>query len=76
MSFTPPTHDEIAARAFERFLARGGVHGFEVEDWLEAERELIETRTRETAEAVVPDPLRRPIAAKLAGRTDRRRQAG
>ena len=30
----------IAARAYERFLQRGGQHGHDVEDWLAAEREL------------------------------------
>jgi hypothetical protein len=31
---------EIARRAYERWQARGCVHGFDVEDWLAAEREL------------------------------------
>lgn len=35
-----PTPDEIAQRAFELFLARGGQHGRHEEDWLSAEREL------------------------------------
>lgn len=35
-----PTLDEIRERAYHRFLARGGAHGAEVDDWLEAEREL------------------------------------
>lgn len=30
----------IARRAYERFLVRGGSHGYDVEDWLAAEREL------------------------------------
>jgi hypothetical protein len=33
-------HDQIAVRAFERFVERGYQHGFDVEDWLAAEREL------------------------------------
>lgn len=37
---TPPTQQEIAARAYFRFLERGGHAGFEVEDWLAAEAEL------------------------------------
>ena len=37
---TPPTPDEIAERAFEIYLARGGEPGHEAEDWLQAEREL------------------------------------
>ncbi len=35
-----PAHGEIALRAYERFVARGYTHGFDVEDWLAAEREL------------------------------------
>ncbi len=30
----------IAARAYERFVARGYVHGHDVEDWLAAEAEI------------------------------------
>jgi DUF2934 family protein len=33
--------DRIALRAYELYLARGGVHGGDFDDWLEAERELI-----------------------------------
>jgi hypothetical protein len=35
-----PTSEEIARRAFELFVARGGQHGRAQEDWLAAEREL------------------------------------
>jgi hypothetical protein len=35
-----PTHEEIAGRAYEIYLARGGQHGHDVEDWLQAEHEL------------------------------------
>ena len=35
----PP--EEIARRAFERFAARGYVSGFEQQDWLDAEEELL-----------------------------------
>jgi hypothetical protein len=34
------TADVIARRAFEFYLARGGAHGHDLEDWLQAEREL------------------------------------
>lgn len=37
-----PTTEEIAKRAFELFLARGGQHGHHEDDWLRAERELRE----------------------------------
>jgi DUF2934 family protein len=32
--------DAIAARAYELYLARGGESGFELDDWLQAEREI------------------------------------
>jgi DUF2934 family protein len=37
-----PIREAVAARAFELFLARGGVHGNDLDDWLQAERELRE----------------------------------
>ena len=41
---TAPTPDEIAERAHEIFVARGGEDGHDVEDWLEAESELLNER--------------------------------
>jgi hypothetical protein len=35
-----PTHEQIARRAYEIFLARGGGHGRHEDDWFRAEREL------------------------------------
>jgi hypothetical protein len=35
-----PTHEQIARRAYEIFLARGGTHGNAEQDWHQAEREL------------------------------------
>lgn len=35
-----PTEDDIRRRAYERYLERGGGHGTDFEDWLEAEREV------------------------------------
>ncbi len=32
--------EEIASRAYELYVQRGGEHGKDVEDWLRAEREL------------------------------------
>jgi hypothetical protein len=37
--------DSIAARAYRRFEERGGEHGHDVEDWLEAEREFQSRKT-------------------------------
>ncbi len=36
----PGSHDEIARRAYEVYLARGEAPGRDLEDWLQAEREL------------------------------------
>ena len=35
-----PTYDEIAEAAYRRYVQRGGSHGSDFDDWLEAERSL------------------------------------
>jgi hypothetical protein len=35
-----PSHDDVARRAYEIFLRRGGASGHPLADWLQAEREL------------------------------------
>jgi hypothetical protein len=35
-----PSPREVARLAYELFVARGAHHGFDREDWLEAERQL------------------------------------
>jgi hypothetical protein len=35
-----PTYEQICARAYEIHIERGGEHGRDLEDWLQAEREL------------------------------------
>lgn len=37
-----PTREQIAQRAFELYLARGGEHGRHEEDWHRAEQEIRE----------------------------------
>lgn len=37
--------ERIAARAYELYLARGGAHGSDWEDWLNAEREVTSSRS-------------------------------
>jgi hypothetical protein len=39
-----PSHDDIRLRAYHKYLERGGGHGLDFEDWLEAERELKQKR--------------------------------
>ena len=35
-----PTPAEIRERAFEIHIERGGIHGCDLDDWVQAEREL------------------------------------
>jgi hypothetical protein len=37
-----PITEAIALRAYELFLARGAQHGSDLDDWLQAERELLD----------------------------------
>src|SRR5213080_242992 len=39
-----PSEEEIRMRAYHLYLERGGVPGYDFDDWLEAERELREGR--------------------------------
>jgi hypothetical protein len=39
-----PSEEDIRMRAYQRYLERGGGHGMDFEDWLEAERELKSSR--------------------------------
>ena len=39
-----PSQETIAARAYEIYLARGAGAGRDLDDWLEAERELKSSR--------------------------------
>jgi Protein of unknown function (DUF2934) len=45
------TKDDVARRAYELFLARGQGEGQDVEDWLEAERQL---KTESMAPSIEP----------------------
>ncbi len=36
-----PTREEIELRAHQIYVERGGAHGQDVEDWLQAESELL-----------------------------------
>jgi len=62
---TLPTDDQIAMRAHEIFLERGAAPGFELEDWLRAEREL-------TAAAAKPSDAPKPSGPSTAQRANPR----
>jgi hypothetical protein len=48
-----PTREEIELRAYQIYVERGGAQGNDLEDWLQAEFELIEQygKTDQTAKA-------------------------
>ena len=55
-SITPKstlTHEEIALRAYQIYLERGGAPGNELEDWTRAERELLEKGRRKPGPKLV-----------------------
>jgi len=69
-SGTPPGQDEIARRAYELFLHRGSVPGYETDDWLQAEAEL-------SAQGAESDGEERQTATPPAREsTGRRREPG
>ena len=41
-----PTREEIAQRAFDIYQQRGAANGWDLDDWLEAERQLLTERIR------------------------------
>ena len=43
-----PSHSEIAEAAYLRYLSRGGADGRDLDDWIEAERELRAERNHQT----------------------------
>ena len=60
-----PTQEEIEVRAYELYLQRGGENASALDDWLAAEKELIESLQVDAHEDKVADvtPLRRRGAA-------------
>jgi hypothetical protein len=39
-----PSEDDIRLRAYHRYLERGGGHGMDFEDWVQARQDLIEKK--------------------------------
>ena len=55
--------DAIAKRAYEIYMGRGGSHGADLDDWLEAERQLKRGPTSVTGPAPAK-PRRRKLSEK------------
>ena len=60
-------HAEIARRAYDLYLSRGQAHGADLEDWLEAERQVATEEQRHDAAPRAP----RRRAPKPATRLER-----
>ena len=54
MSVTQPTQAQIAARAYELYVQRGRQDGYEMDDWLQAEYELMQMPVDKIAEMNAP----------------------
>jgi hypothetical protein len=68
-----PSDEDIAKRAYELYLQRGSLPGYEVDDWLQAEAELTVSAARgvdqeQAEETTTSDP--RGTAGKRSGRRD------
>ncbi len=55
MTIQSPTPTQVAARAYQIYLERGRVSGYEMDDWLQAEYELMQLPVRKLAE-IEPSP--------------------
>ena len=51
LSDSVPTRDQIEVRAYEIYLQRGGADGNDVQDWLQAESELLAQAEKNSPQA-------------------------
>ena len=56
-----PDHDEIARCAYELYVSRGAEDGRDLQDWLEAERQLTKAPKRRAKKPAAPSPRRRSV---------------
>jgi len=58
MSQQQPTSEQIAARAYQLYLERGRTDGHDLDDWMQAEYELMQLPVRKLAELEPPQAPR------------------
>jgi len=56
-----PDHDAIARCAYELYLSRGAEDGRDLQDWLEAERQLSKAPKRRANKLAASSPRRRSV---------------
>lgn len=61
---SPPTHEQIAERAYQIYLINGCQDGHAQDDWLQAQYELLKQPVRKLAESLPPTSMN---VALLAG---------
>jgi hypothetical protein len=61
---TKPSRERVAMRAYEKWMQRGCVHGYDLQDWVEAEKELMEEQSRSTSQTRSPQT---PSQAAMPG---------
>jgi len=54
MNLSRPTEEQIRSRAHEVFLQHGSQPGHDLDNWLQAEHELMQLRVRKVAELERP----------------------
>ena len=62
MNFVCPMEEQIRQRAREIFLQRGSQPGHEIDDWLQAEYELMQLPVRKIAELAPPKAKQGKVA--------------
>ncbi len=58
-SITYPTEEQVRVRAYQVYLERGGQHGHDTDDWLQAEYELIQLPIQKIARLDAAPPKRK-----------------
>ena len=66
----PGLHRQIAEKAYELFQNRGHVHGHDLDDWVEAERQVIATLGARTM-STEPPRRRSPSPTRRAPHAER-----
>ncbi len=60
----PSLYERTAQRAYELYQQRGEAHGHDVEDWLEAERQIV-AQLQAPTETAAKAPRRRPMTTVI-----------
>ena len=54
-----PAEEQVRARAYQLYLERGGQHGHDADDWLQAEYELMQLPVQKIAKLDAAPPKRK-----------------